>query len=141
MGTAEIRAQVTLETSVDRAILDRGHGVEAEIRRTTIKGIVAVGAMVSLLVPEEVVTELGLRHAGTRTIIVHADERREERPVAGPVTIEIGGRATHTDCIVGARGSELLIGHIVLDMLDLVADSTTQTLTLRHPEGLVLSLR
>ena len=90
MGTAEIRAQVTLENSVDRAILDRGHAVETEIRRTTIEGIVAVGAMVSLVVPEEVVTELGLRHAGARTIVVHADEHREERPVAGPVTIEIG---------------------------------------------------
>ena len=42
--------------------------------------------------------------------------RREERQA--PVTIEIGGRAIHTDCIVGTRGSELLIGHIVL-----VADS------------------
>lgn len=101
---------MTLENSVDRAILDRRHAVETEIRRTTIEGIVAVGAMVSLVVPEEVVTELGLRHAGARTIVVHADEHREERPVAGPVTIEIGGRATHTDCIVGARGSEFLIG-------------------------------
>ena len=141
MGTAEIRAQVTLENSVDRAILDHGHAVETEIRRTTIDGIVAVGAMVSLVVPEGVVTELGLRHAGARTVVVHADEHREERPGAGPVTIEIGGRATHTNCIVGARGSEFLIGQIVFAMLDLVADSTTQTLTPRHPEGLVLSLR
>ena len=41
----EIRASVTLENCDDRAVVYRGHGVEADIRRTTVDGIVDTGAM------------------------------------------------------------------------------------------------
>ena len=81
---------------------------------------------------------MGLRHRRTRTV-VYADERREERPV-GLVTIEIGNLATETECIIGAPGSEVLIGQIV-EALDLIADCRNRTLTPRHPEGPVLALR
>ena len=36
----EIRASVTLENGGDRAVVDRGHGVEADVRRTTVGQIV-----------------------------------------------------------------------------------------------------
>ena len=134
----EIRVSVTLENSVDRDMVYEGHGLEAEVRRTTIEGIVDTGA-VNLVLPEEVASELGLRHRRTRTV-VYADERREERPVA-LVTIEIGNLATETECIIGVPGSHVLIGQIVLEALDLIADCTNQTLAPRHPEGPVLALR
>ena len=134
----EIRASVTLENLGDREIVDRGLGVEADIRRTTVEGIVDTGA-VSLVIPEEIASELGLRNRGMRTV-VYADERREERPVT-ILTIEIGNLTTSTEAIVGAAGSEVLIGQIVLEALDLIADCRNQTLTPRHPEGPVLALR
>ena len=134
----EIRASVTLENTGDRAVVNRGHGVEADIRRTTVEGLVDTGA-VSLVIPEEIADELGLRPWGTRTV-VYADERREERPVAD-VTIEIGNLATHTEAIVGTAGSQVLIGQVVLEMLDLVADCKNRTLVPRHPEGPVLAIR
>ena len=134
----EIRATVTLENREDRAVVDRGHGVEAEVRRTTVEGIVDTGA-VSLVIPEEVAEELGLRHWGTRTV-VYADERREVRPMTD-VTIEIGNLATRTEAIVGPAGSQVLIGQLVLEALDLIADCRNQTLAPRHPEGPVLALR
>ena len=56
---------MTLESSGDRAVVDRGHGVEADVRRTTVEGIVDTG-VVSLLIPEEVASELGLRNWRTR---------------------------------------------------------------------------
>ena len=139
MRTGEIRVNVKLENSVDRALVHRGNGLESEVRQTSIEGIVDTGA-VSLVIPEEVVTQLGLQQTGTRTV-VYADERREERPIAGPVTIEISNLAMRTDCIVGAPESELLIGQIVLEALDLIADCTSQKVTPRHPEGPVLALR
>ena len=95
---------------------------------------------VSLVIPEEVANELGLRRRGTRTV-VYADERRDQRPVGRGVTIEIGSLATETECIIGAAGSEVLIGQVVLEALDLVADCTKRTVTPRHPEGPVLALR
>ena len=49
----EIRASVTLENSDDRAVVDRGLGVETDVRRTTVEGIVDTGAL-SLVIPEEI---------------------------------------------------------------------------------------
>ena len=40
MTMGEIRASVTLENRDDRAVVDRGYGVEADVRRTTVEGIV-----------------------------------------------------------------------------------------------------
>ena len=77
MTMGEIRASVTLENRDDRGAVYLGRRVEADVRRTTVEGIVDTGA-VSLVIPVEIATELGLRHWGTRTV-VYADERREER--------------------------------------------------------------
>jgi len=41
----EIRASVTLENSGDREDAYRGHGVEADVRRTTVEGVVDTGAV------------------------------------------------------------------------------------------------
>ena len=107
-----------------------GLRVETDVRRATVEGIVDTGA-VSLVIPEEIATELGLRHWGTRTA-VYADERREERPVTD-VTIEIGNLTTRTEAIVGPAGSQVLIGQVVLETLDLIADCRNRTLAPRHP--------
>ena len=104
----------------------------------TVEGIVDTGA-VNLVIPEEITTELGLRDFGTRTVI-YADERREERPVTD-VTIEVGGLARRVETIVGPAGSQVLIGQVVLEQLDLIADCKNRTLTPRHPEGPVLAIR
>ena len=132
----EIRTPVTLENSVDRGLVGRGQGTEAGVRRTTVGGIVDTGA-VQLILPEELVNQLGIEQVGTRTI-VYADER----PLAGPVTVQIGELATRTDCIVGvAGGGEILIGQLVLEALDLIADCTNRRVTPRHPDGPVLAAR
>ena len=134
----EIRTRVTLENTYDREMVDRGHGLEGKVRRTTVDGIVDTGA-VTLVIPE-VGNELGLRRRGTRTV-VYADERRDQRPVGRGVTIEIGSLTTESECMIGPAGSEVLIGQVVLEALDLIADSTNRTVTPRHPEGPVLALR
>lgn len=59
MEAEEIRVSVTLENSNDRSLAEQGYSLEAEVRRRTIEGIVDSGAMVSLVIPEEVVTQSG----------------------------------------------------------------------------------
>jgi len=61
------------------------------------------------------------------------DERREERPLAGPVTVRIGNRSMSTDWVVGPPLGEPLLGQIVIEALDLIADRTNRTLTPRSP--------
>ena len=46
-----------------------------------------------------------------------------------------------TDCVVGPPLSEPLIGQIVLEALDLIADCTNRTLTPRYPDYPLLKLK
>jgi predicted aspartyl protease len=117
----EITVNVTLENPNDRAVFERGYGEESAIRRSSLDAIVDTGA-VMLVLPQNVVERLGV------------EIRQEERPVAGPLTIHIGNRFMSTDCVVDPPLSELLIGQIVLEALDLIADCTNRTLTPR-PES------
>ena len=95
-----------------------------------------------LVLPEDVVGRLGLE-TQREVIVTYADERKETRPVAGPVTVHIGNRFMNTDCIVGPPLSEPLIGQIVLEALDLIADCTNRTVTPRpeSPDNPLLKLK
>ena len=128
----EIAVNVELENAGDRALFERGHGQESDIRRTSIEAIVDTGAMMPVL-PRNVVERLGVRTRRT-ALVTYADERKEERPVAGPLTIHVCNRFMSTDCVVGPPLGEALIGRIVLEALDLVADCTKRALTPR-PES------
>ena len=135
----EIVAQVELENPGDRALAQRGHGRESEVRRSSVDAVVDTGA-VMLVLPQNVVERLGLEKQRT-VVVTYADERREERPLAGPVTVRIGNRSMNTDCVVSPPSSEPLIGQIVLEALDLIADGANRTLTLRFPDYPLLKLK
>ena len=128
----EISALVELENTADRNIASQGLRDESTIRRTTVQGVVDTGA-VMLVLPENVVSRLGLE-TQREVVVTCADERKEIRPVAGPVTVHIGNRFMIAECVVGPPLSEPLIGQIVLEALDLVADCTNRTVTPR-PES------
>jgi len=74
-----------------------------------------------------------------RAIVTYADERREERPIAGIVTVRVGNRSTNVNCIVGPPSSEPLLGQVVLETMDLLVDCTEQKLVSR-PESPFLPL-
>ena len=133
----EIVAKLELENPGDRAVVERGYRQESEVRRSTVDALVDTGA-VMLVLPQNVVERLGLETRRT-VIVTYADERREERPLAGPVTVQIGNRSMSTDCVVGPPLSEPLIGQIVLEALDLIADCANRTLAPRFPDYPLLS--
>ena len=135
----EISVDFELENPVDRGIFERGLGDESSVRHTRVQGIVDTGA-VMLVLPEDLVERLGLQFHET-VVVTYADERKEERPVAGPVTVRIADRSTRTDCVVGPPSSEVLIGQIILEALDLIADCTNRTLAPREPDYPVLKLK
>ena len=137
----EIVASVELENAADRGIVSQGLRDESTVRRTTVEGVVETGTMM-LMLPENVVSRLGLKRQ-REVVVTYADERKETRPVAGPVTVHIGNRFMITDCIVGPPLSEPLIGQIVLAALDLVADCTNRTLAPRpeSPDSPLLKMK
>ena len=128
----EIVVDAELENPIDRGVFERGYGKESDIRRTSVKAVVDTGA-VMLMLPQNVVERLGAALSGT-AIVTYADERREERPTAGPFTLRLCNRSMPLDCVVGPPLSEPLIGQIVLERLDLIADCTNRILIPR-PES------
>ena len=137
----EIVASMELENTADRSVTARGLLDESAIRRTTVKGVVDTSA-VMLALPENVVSRLGLE-TQREVVVTYADERKETRAVAGPVTVHIGNRFMIAECIVGPPLSEPLIGQIVLEALDLVADCTNRTVGPRpeSPDSPLLKLK
>ena len=128
----EIVVSMDLENTVDRDNASDGLRDESKVRRATVDGVADTGA-VMLVLPENVVDGLGLR-TRREVSVAYANNYRETRPVAGPVTVRIGDRFMNADCIVGPPSSEPLIGQVVLEALDLVADCVNRTLTPR-PES------
>ena len=137
----EIVASMELENATDRGIVSQGLRDESTVRCTTVDGIVDTGA-VMLMLPENVVSRLGLERQ-RQVVVAYADERKETCSVAGPVKVQIGNRFMNTDCVVGPPLSEPLIGQIVLEALDLVADCTNRTLAPRpeSPDSPLLKLK
>ena len=128
----EIVVDAELENPIDRGVFERGYGKESDIRRTSVRAVVDTGA-VMLMLPQNVVERLGAALSGT-VIVTYADERREERSTAGPFTLRLCNRSMPVDCVVGPPLSEPLIGQIVLERLDLIADCTNRILIPR-PES------
>ena len=136
----EIRVSIELENFGDRYMyLKKKIKREDEVRKYTLDALVDTGA-VMLALPQDIVETLGLEILRT-VVVTYAGERRDERPVAGTVTVKIGKRFMNTDCIVGTPASEALIGQIILEELDLIPDCQRQTLTPRPESPIYPSLK
>ncbi len=90
LNKGEIVVGVDLENAGDRVGFEQGLRDESSIRRTRVNAVVDTSAAM-LVLPQNVVERLGL--ASRRAAVVpYAGERKEERPVAGPVTVEVCDR-------------------------------------------------
>ena len=127
----EIRSSVELETTVDRGVFDRGHGEERAIRGATVERGGDTGAA-TLALPQTW-SSPGLEEQET-AFVTYAHERRDERLLAGLVTVRTGNCAAVTHCTCGLTRNEPLIGQVVLETLDLTADCTNRTLTPHHSD-------
>ncbi len=116
----EVYVELELENYADRVLARRGYLKEEEVRSATVRVLADTGATL-LVLPEDLVDALGLERMG-KIIVVYADERKEERATAGVVTVRVGNRSMETRCVVGPPGSEPLLGHVILEELDLVVD-------------------
>ncbi len=122
----EIVVDVELQNAEDRAMANKGILRETEIRRATVSAVADTGALM-LALPEDVVERLGVEVVGSGTF-AYADGRRGELPIAGPLTVHIGDRWTFARCVVVPPGADPLIGQLVMEELDLVADCRNRTL-------------
>lgn len=127
----EVRVPVLLENSFEARDARRGRIPESDVHRVRRDLIVDTGAS-SLVLPEEIVEALALDDTGV-TEVRYADNRIVERPLAGMVTLHVAGRKATVECLVGERGTEPLLGQIVLEITDLLVDCNNRRLV-PHPD-------
>ncbi len=133
----EVVVNLKLENPIDRDMFRRGLIKEEDVRSLTTQAIADSGA-VMLVLPQEVVEALGLPDMG-KVIVKYADERKEERSVAGPVLVSVVNRQANVDCVVGPPAGEVLLGQLPLEAMDLLVDCGQRKLVPR-PESPILPL-
>jgi predicted aspartyl protease len=136
VGRITVDFQVT--NNDDMILAANGVLAPEMVRRQTIRGLVDTGAAM-LVLPPSVAKQLGFR-AGKNVVVRYADDRRSTRAEVKGVHVEILGRDDVFSAIVEPRRKEALIGAIVLEALDLLADSKNQSLIPRDPSGIVFEI-
>ena len=136
MGRFSVDIEVSNAQEI--AAADLGKFPANKIRRTTLSGVVDTGAT-RLVLPETVVTQLGLPKID-KVNVRYADGRRAKREAVGFALVEIQGRRGVFTAVVEPGRRDALIGAIVLEELDFVADCISQSLVPRDPKGVFAEL-
>jgi predicted aspartyl protease len=111
---------------------------ESEIRTTSVDGIVDTGAA-HLVIPGSTARALGvgeIRKATAR----YADNHTAQRSVVGDVWLRLCDRESVFSAVVEPNRDTALVGAIVLEELDLLADCGTQKLHPRDPDTIVTEI-
>lgn len=121
----EIRVVVQLQNAIDAALKRR----RKPVRSAEVEAVVDTGAVMTLL-PEEIVAALGLERRGSMTAVL-ANDQKIELQIARNLQLTVVGREMTTDCLIGPVGCIPLVGQLVMERLDLIADPGKGTLTVR----------
>jgi predicted aspartyl protease len=138
MGVGRFSVQMDVSNHHDELRAQDGVIPVTEVRRARVSGVVDTRAA-RLVLPGSVARTLGLPETG-KTTVRYADGRRDEKAVVGEVQLEIQGRRGVFSAVVEPARTDALVGAIVLEELDFLADSTRQALVPRDPNVLVTEL-
>jgi len=91
-----------------------------------VDAIIDTGATMVVL-PRDIVEKLGLRKM-REVKVRYANNKVETKPIYGVVNIELKGRSANLDVLVEEKGSQPLIGQVLLELLDLIVEPKTRKL-------------
>jgi clan AA aspartic protease len=131
-------AEITLANSTDADLVRRGaeRGTKCntvghkDVRQMTVSALVDSGAYM-LTFDESVKTQLGLNVFETMEVEL-ADGSHQECEIVGPVNVHFKNRSTSCRALVLPGATEVLLGAIPLEDLDVVIDPKSQQLVV-HP--------
>src|SRR2546428_12985336 len=95
----EVKVEIELENTLDRGMALRGLLPEDQVRSFKVQVLADTGA-VMLVLPQDEVEALGLPEV-RKAVVKYADERTEERSVAGAGSVGVGGGAVTGGWCVG----------------------------------------
>jgi clan AA aspartic protease len=137
----KVMEKIRLTNSYDEERVQAGDWRPEQVRSIEIDALVDTGATM-LILPADVVAQLGLREQGRRNV-VYADGRQEEIPWIGGVRLTLLGREMIASALVVPAGTTALIGQIPLEELDLIVDPKSRALKVNpaSPDAPLLDLR
>ncbi len=119
-----IRVNVKLTNASDETLVSRGFLAPHLLRQCETQALVDTGAL-TLVIPSHIREQLGLR-IRRQQIARYANGFEESIGVTDSVIVECVGREATVEALV--VGDEVLIGQVVLELLDLLADCKNQRL-------------
>ena len=136
MGRVTIEIELT--NAEDLVLVKNGALTPDKVRRVRLAGMVDTGANY-LVVPTQIAKQLGVPTTG-KASVRYADQRRTSRTVVENVRVDLLGRHGNFKAILEPKRTEVLIGAIVLEDLDLLVDCSTQTLQPRDPKQIIAEI-
>lgn len=131
-GMGEVKIKINIINAGDEMLFRRGILSEDKIRSQEVVAVVDTGAATSVLTPE-VANNLGLQIIRQERA-VYANEYSENIDIAESIIFQLGERRCVEEPFV--MGSEVLIGQIPLERMDLVVDCNRQQVipNPKHPD-------
>ena len=130
-----VHEEITLKNARDVGNAENGLINESEIHQTTVTAMVDTGAG-TLIINEELREQLGLGIKGMRRA-TFANEAKEYCKVTEPVEIHWKNRSSFVRALIIPNSSEVLLGAIPLEDMDLMVDPVRQELTGAHGDDIV----
>jgi len=125
----EIFIDVKLTNYGDIEDAERGFIKKEDIRSVSIKGKLDTGSSV-LVIPKSISERLGLRKEGEINI-EYADGRKDKLPIMSGIKVEINGRFTLTNPVIGSNDKVLISNHII-EAMDFMIDAVEGKVKPKH---------
>jgi clan AA aspartic protease len=127
-----IYTNIKLTNAIDAGMIRRGVLAPRYLRHIEKQALVDTGA-VTLVIPQAVADQLGLEIIG-QELAKFANGEESMVGVTEPIIVECQGRTTTDGALV--VGDMILVGQVILEKLDLLADCRNQQLIANpaHPE-------
>ena len=124
-------ADITLVNSYDETAFKKGLVTEKDIKKMDVKALVDSGAYM-LTINDTIAAQLDLEIEDSVEVEL-ADGTHSKRNLVGPVTVRFKNRRATCSAIVLPGASEVLLGAIPLEAMDVIIDPLLQRLDV-HPD-------
>lgn len=123
-----IKANIEIANSFDMGMARRGRIEKSQIRKHEVDILVDTGAY-NLSINENLAAQLGLEVIGAQSFEL-ADGEIKKFPVAEPVEIRFKNRTTSCNPIILPGDTEMILGCIPLEDMDVVLDPRREVMEL-----------
>ena len=124
-------ADIIILNSADEVAFKKGLVAAEDVKKINVKALVDSGA-ITLIINDTIAEQLDLE-AYERVDVELADGTHSKRELVGPVTVRFKNRVAHCSALVIPGTSEVLLGVIPLEAMDVVIDPLSQQLDV-HPD-------